>query len=281
MTQSISVHMDTSSYKAMSGVRVTKMSIQPENLQTISVTQNSTTDVYFAINNKPNSFLNGMNSYLSYTYTYNGTSPNTGAILENCNGSSNFIQNLEITAGSVSLEMISNYNVLAATLDDFQSVDRCRSLCSILQDKSIISTDTAGKRGFQRSVATGGAGFTEERRICVPLLSSTIGCLAEKYLPVGGKDIGLRVRMTMADPVIALKLTHTADIPVGYTLRDVTLELEYLEVAPSVYQALASESDGIFKVTQPVEEGQGLLHFMRIPPSGNSRLRDFSPLRTY
>ncbi len=270
MTQSISVHMDTSNYKAMSGVKVTKMSIQPENLQTISVTQNSTTDVYFQINNKPNSFLNGMNSYMSYTYTYTGTTATAGASLENCNGSSNFIQTLEVTAGSTSLEMISNYNVLSATLDDFQSGDRCKSLCSILQDKSI----TENKRGLTRIVAPGGVGFTEERRVCVPLLSSTIGCLAEKYLPVGGKDMGLRVRMTMADPVIALKLSGVADAPVGYTLRDVTLELEYLEVAPSIYQSLAAESEGIFKVS-----GVGIANFSNTGISGVTMQNFLIPAR--
>ena len=134
MTQAISVPMDLT-YKAMSGVRVTKLSVQPENLQTIAVTQGNTTDVYWAINSKPNSFLNGMNSYLSYTYTYTGTTAVAGALLENCNGSSNFVSVLEVTAGSTSLEMISNYGVLAATLDDFQSKDRGFSLGSILQDK--------------------------------------------------------------------------------------------------------------------------------------------------
>ena len=145
MTQAISVAMDTTSYnKAMSGVKVSKISIQPENLQTISVMQNNTTDCYFQITPKLNSFLNGMNSYMSFTYTYNGTSPVAAASLENCNGSNNFISALEITAGNVILESISNYNVLAATMDDFQSKDRGHTLCSILQDK-----DTANiKRGF-------------------------------------------------------------------------------------------------------------------------------------
>jgi hypothetical protein len=270
MTQSISVAMDTTAYKAMSGVKVSRISIQPENLQTISVTQNNTNDVYFQITPKPNSFLNGMNSYMSFTYSYNGTTPVASASLENCNGSSNFISALEITAGSTSLEMISNYNVLAATLDDFQSKDRGNSLCSILQDKDT----TAIKRGFSRPVAAvNSAGFTEERRICVPLISSVIGCMAEKYLPIGGRDIGLRVRMTMADPVVALKLSG-ADTSVGYTLKDVTLELEYLEVAPSIYQALASESDGVFKIS-----GVGISNFSNTGLAGTTQQNLLIPAR--
>ena len=271
MVQSISVAMDTTSYKAMSGVKVTKISIQPENLQTIAVTQNSTSDVYFQITPKQNSFLNGMNSYMSFTYTYTGTAAVTGATLENANGSSNFISALEVTAGSTSLEMISNYNVLAATLDDFQTKDRGATLCSILQDKDI----TAIKRGFPRPIAAfGNTGFTDERRICVPLISSVIGCMAEKYLPIGGRDIGLRVRLTMADPVIALKLVG-ADTTIGYTLKDVTLEMEYLEVAPSIYQTLASETgDGIFKIS-----GVGISNFSNTGLVGTTQQNMLIPAR--
>jgi hypothetical protein len=271
MVQSISVAMDTTSYKSMSGVKVTKISIQPENLQTIAVTQNSTSDVYFQITPKPNSFLNGMNSYMSFTYTYVGTAPIAAGTLENCNGSSNFISALEVTAGSTSLESISNYNVLAATLDDFQPKDRGATLCSILQDKDITNI----KRGNARPIATlAAAGFTEERRICVPLISSVIGCMAEKYLPMGGRDIGLRVRMTMADPIIALKLVG-ADTSVGYTLKDVTLEMEYLEVSPSIYQTLASETgDGIFKIS-----GVGISNFSNTGLVGTTQQNMLIPAR--
>jgi hypothetical protein len=160
---------------------------------------------------------------------------------------------------------------LAATLDDFQPKDRGATLCSILQDKDITNI----KRGNARPIATlAAAGFTEERRICVPLISSVIGCMAEKYLPMGGRDIGLRVRMTMADPIIALKLVG-ADTSVGYTLKDVTLEMEYLEVSPSIYQTLASETgDGIFKIS-----GVGISNFSNTGLVGTTQQNMLIPAR--
>jgi hypothetical protein len=253
MNQAISVAMDVTKYKAMSGLKIHKHSIQPENRVSIAMTKGNTSDLYFALHARPNSFINGMNTHLSYNYSYVGTTPLAAAFVENCNGSPNFIRTLETLAGSTSLELINNYNVLAATLDDISSAERGKTLGSILQDKST----TAIKRGNARSVIAAAAEGFSPRRVCIPLISSVVGVNSEVYLPVG-RDIGLRLRLTMEDPAIALHVSGvtTGITNLGYELTDITLEVEYIEVPPSIYNTLANEAEGVFKIS-----GVGISNF--------------------
>mgnify|MGYP000200126478 CR=1 FL=1 len=224
MVQAISTSMDLTQYKAMSsGLKIHKHSLQPENRTELRMNRGENSDLYFAIHARPNSFINGQNTHLSYNYAYTGTSAEA-TTAENCNGTSNFIRGLETLAGSTSLENLQNYNVLSATLDDISSAERGKTLGSILQDKST----TAIKRGFARSVS-GAVGAKIDahtpRRVCVPLLSSVIGVNAENYFPVG-RDVGLRLRLTFDDPVNCLQLSKAVSgTGIGYILTDITLEI--------------------------------------------------------
>ena len=254
MVQAISTSMDLTQYKAMSsGLKIHKHSLQPENRTELRMNRGENSDLYFSIHARPNSFINGQNTHLSYNYAYTGTSAEA-TTAENCNGTSNFIRGLETLAGSTSLENLQNYNVLSATLDDISSAERGKTLGSILQDKST----THIKRGFARSVfpVSGSTPAHTPRRVCVPLLSSVIGVNAENYFPVG-RDVGLRLRLTFDDPVNCLQLSKAVGgAGIGYVLTDITLEIEYVEVSPQIYQTIANEADGVFKVS-----GVGIANF--------------------
>lgn len=246
----ISSPMDSTSYKSMSGVKVSRISIQPENRIDVQLNQGNTADLYFSFCSKPNCFLDGMNSYLSFTYNFVGTTPEAGKFASIANGTgASFIKNLECIAGNTSIELIQDYNVLACLVDDFQSNDRCRTLASILQDKSI----TEVKKGFQRSIGVPIAGvnadgFSQDRRICLPLTSVCCGTMMDKYFPMG-RDVGLRLRLTLEDPILALFSDQTSGNNLAYTLKDITYEACYLEVPPQIYKSISDEANGVFKIS--------------------------------
>ena len=250
LNQAISHPMDSCAYKAMSGVKVSRVSIQPENRTEISVGLGGGGDLYFSFPSRPDSFLNSMNSYISFTYTFEGT---TGGVADTrmwwANGNpASCIAVLNTTANATELENIADYNVLANLVDDFSGADRSRTLGTILQDKSPINI----KEGFNRNPNAGQEGLTQERRVCIPLLSLAVGTCADKYLPMG-KDIGLRLRLGLADPLLATASNVLdANLPgfsPAYKLKDITYEAEYLTVPSNIYQSLLHEADGVFKVS--------------------------------
>jgi hypothetical protein len=250
LNQAISTPMDVCSFKAMSGVKISRVSIQPENRSEVSVGTGGGGDLYFSFPSRPDSFLNGMNSYLSFTYTFEGTTgaeANTRMWWANGNPAS-VISVLETTANATQIEMISDYNVLANLVDDFQGRDRTQTLGSILQDKS----QTVVKEGFRRNPNAGQEGVLIERRVCIPLLSFACSTLADKYIPMG-RDIGLRLRLGLADPLLAISAVvadaNLAGFSPAYRLKDITYEAEYLTVPSNVYQSLLNEADGTFKVS--------------------------------
>jgi hypothetical protein len=265
----ISGPMDVTDYKAMSNVVISRVSIQPENKTELSLTSGNTSDLYFSIPAKPNSFLNGANSYMSFTYTCEGTTPTAGAFAQVSNGSAGaFIRTLETIAGSTSLELINSYNVLYALQDDMMSLSRSNTLGSILEDKHL----TLAKQGHARSVAAGGDGFTQKRRICMPLMSVAVGTLQDKYMPVG-KDVGLRLRLTMEDPNVALAVSAPVAVA-GYKLEDITYELEYLTTDSATYNQIVKESGGVMKVS-----GTGVSNFQTTISQGGTNNSVLIPAR--
>jgi len=270
INQAISPPMDSTQYKSMAGCKISRNSIQPENRVDLALTSGATSDLYFAINARPNSFINGMNTYMSFTYNLTGSAAAAGCTAALANGSgSSFIKTFEVLAGSTSLELINSYNVIGAIVDDFQAADRSKTMGTILTDKDNFSIKTGKARMLDVPDAN-------ERRVCIPFLSATIGTLAEKYLPIG-KDIGLRVRMTMEDPNICLVATDAAAVAVGilgYTLKDITIEVEYIEVPPQIYNGIAAESGNVFKIC-----GTGISSYSTTVTAGNQAQSLLIPAR--
>ena len=252
-------------YKSISSLKVSRVSIQPENKTTLTLSAGNTSDVYFSFPSRPASFLNGKNSYLTFTYKYSGTA-SAGRTVSIANGTSgNFIKNLETVAGATSLELIQGYDALSSVVDDFQGSARGQTLGNILEDKAAYDkTFEVIKEGVSRSIAANGAGYTESRRVCIPLISLAVGVLQDKCMPMGN-DVGLRLRLTFNDPNVALVLSDGDGNPtLGYTLEDITFEAEYLDSDPGTYNAIVEESGGIMKVT-----GTGISNFQSSLPSAS------------
>ena len=273
LNTAISAPMDMTDYKAISSVKVSRVSIQPENQNKVELLGGNTSDVYFSIPAKPNSFLNGQNSYLCFTYRLQGSyEAAKTAQITNGTGAS-FIRNLETIAGSTSLELIQDYNTLACLVDDFQTANRKTKLGSILEDAST----TATKQGHSRGIGTDSSGgFTEKRRICIPLMSVALGTLQDKYFPVG-TDVGLRLRLTFEDPIIALKSnlsTSALKQGLGYILEDITYEAEMLESDPATYNAIVNEAGGVMKVS-----GTGVSSFQTTIQAGSTKNTILIPAR--
>ena len=266
----ISRPMDSTDYGAISNIVVSRVSVQPENKTEISLTGGNTSDLYFSIPSKSNSFINGANSYLTFTYTLEGTTATaavTGAISNGSAGS--FIRNLETIASSTSLELINSYNVLYALQDDMMSLGRSTTIGSILEDKHLIDAKT----GVARSVAAANSvGYTQKRRLVQPLMSCSLGTLQTKYMPVGN-DMGLRLRLTMEAPDVALHFSGAVAVA-GYKLEDITFEIEYLTTDAATYKQMIQEAEGVFKVS-----GTGVAHHQMTLSAGATSSTILIPAR--
>ena len=166
------------------------------------------------------------------------------------------------------MELINNYGALACLVDDFQSGDRCKTLGNILEDKHVSAT----KQGHPRSIAAGGEGFTQKRRICIPLMS-VLGTNSDQYFPMG-TDLGMRLRLTFEAPDVALVASTGFTGSLGYSLEDITYECEYLDCDPSVYNSIVEEADGILKVS-----ATGVSNFSTTIPAGSTQNTLLIPAR--
>jgi hypothetical protein len=191
-----------------------------------------------------------------------GTTPTAGSSVGISNGTgASFIRTLETIAGSTSLELINDYAPLACLVDDFQNGSRSKTLGTILEDKS----PSAVKKSIDRPTATAGdAGFTQKRRICIPLMSVAVGTLQDKYMPMG-QDLGMRLRITFEAPDIALMCGATEPAVLGYKLEDISFECEYLECESQTYNAIVQESGGVMKVS-----GTGVASFQTTVSAGST-----------
>ena len=286
LNQAISPPMDITQYKAMSGAKISRCSIQPENKTEIALTSGQMSDLYFAIPSRPNCFINPQNTYLSFTYTLTGTTPTAGTVSIANGAGSSFIRTLEVLCGSTSVELINSYNVIAAVCDDFQPQDRGRTIGAILGDKhESQGVIKEGKGRDVTGVVVGGAtvlpdtALKQERRICIPLLSCMLGTLSEKYVPVG-RDTGMRLRLTMEDPVVALVASATAaaadftNSVMGYRLSDLSIEVEMIELPAPMYAALANECGNVFKIC-----GTSIGSFAVTSPKGSQAQSIMIPAR--
>jgi len=264
--------MDITQYKAISSAKISRVSIQPENKTSLSLTGSNQSQLYFALPSRPNSLLDGANSFLTFLYTFEGTTPTDAVDVEISNGTgASFINSLSTICGATECESITDYNAIACLIDDFSSDDRSSTLGTILEDKD----DVNYKAGLERSVATStSVGFTQQRRICIPLLSVIAGTTGDRYFPMGD-DLGVRLRLNFEAPNVALKCTNNV-VPtvLGYSLTDITYEAQYLEIAPSIYKSLRSEAGGVFKVS-----GTGISNFQTTVGAGATQNTLLIPAR--
>ena len=223
--------MDLTEYRNMGGGKSRRVSINPENTQSVSLAGSETKEVYFAYPSSSNAMINGQNSYLTFTVKVAGVDDDDFSF---ANGASSLIESLQLDIGSTTVELINEYNVFAGIVEDFQPLSRSKNLGSILH-----GTGATAKIG--RTIE---GDNTVGIRVSIPLYSAVLGTMAQNHCPAVD---GMRLRLTFAQPDYAMKEdagTATANV---YQLSDISIEADYIDVLPQVYQQIVMESGGIMK----------------------------------
>jgi len=223
--------MDLTEYRNMGGGKSRRVSINPENTQSVSLAGSETKEVFFAYPSSSNAMINGQNSYLTFTVKVAGVDDDDFSF---ANGASSLISSLQLDIGSTTVELINEYNVFAGIVEDFQPLSRSKNLGSILH-----GTGATAKIG--RTIE---GDDTVGIRVSIPLYSAVLGTMAQNHCPAVD---GMRLRITFAQPDYAMKKdagTATANV---YQLSDISIEADYIDVLPQVYQQIVMESGGVMK----------------------------------
>ena len=228
----ISPHLDVSAFKAMGSAKSRRVTVNPENLSSHTGTS-STRDCYFALPSANLGMINVQNSSLLMDVTITGQTSG----LCNASGSS-LIDSMELIIGNQSVELLQNYAVFAAIVEDHQSSSRATNSHAILN-------------GGRDSLKKGAELAADSKiRVTVPIYSAVIGTMCSQYCPAVD---GIRLRITFASKENALLCETTGG---GYSLSDIVLQMDYLDINPSVYSEMLAEAGGVFKI-----HGSGVSNF--------------------
>ena len=226
----ITPFLDVSEFKNTGSATSRRVTVNPENM-TGFTSSTSTTDVYWALPASGMGFINPQNSTLDFDIV-------TSAAGAFCSGdASSLISAIEMTIGNTVVELNTNYAVISNFINEFQTTARSRTVGNILSGHSTGTLKT-------------GADLATKTRISIGLLSASVGQLAENYLPAVA---GMRLKITFASSANAI--IHASETPT-YTLSNLKLQMDYLDIVPSTYQQLMAESGGVFKI-----HGKGVGHF--------------------
>jgi hypothetical protein len=256
--------MDLTQFRSMGSARTRRVTVLPENTSTVTGST-STTDVQFALPSGRYSMINGQNSYLSFDYAITGSSTAAGAStlpvpLGPCGGTSHsFIRAIETIIQSQSVEYLDQYNVWAGIQQDFQSRNRNRGVGSILEGHwfdsatdvlpdTVAAADTAALvidtgrvvNNMKATKVPFPHATTTVYRATLPLYSSVLGVLAQQYVPAMD---GIRLRIVF-DTVARSLFGATAT---AYTLTNIRLQMDYVDVEPAIHDQLVLEAGGILK----------------------------------
>jgi hypothetical protein len=265
--------MDLTEYRNMGGGKSRRVSINPENTQSVSLTGSETKEVYFAYPSSSSAMINGQNSYLTFTIKVAGASVDDDFSMANGSPSS-LIESLQLDIGSTTVELINDYNVFAGIVEDFQPLSRASNLGSILHGSKTpvyastsTSTSTPSGASFDATPTlanltitttttstTVSSGYKKGRtipgddavgiRVAIPLYSAVLGTMAQTHCPAVD---GMRLRITFAQPnygMVKEAGTSTSNV---YQLSDISIEADYIDVLPQVYQQIVMESGGVLK----------------------------------
>lgn len=228
----ISPHLDVSAFKAMGSAKSRRVTVNPENLSSHTGTS-STRDCYFALPSANMGMINGQNSSLQMDVKI------TDQVSGLCNSSaSSLIDSMELIIGNQSVELLQNYAVFASIVEDHQSAGRSANTHSILN-----GGQDSTKKGAELTAGT-------TVRVNIPIYSAVIGTMCSQYCPAVD---GIRLRVTFASKESALFCEVTGG---NYQLTDIRLQMDYLDINPSVYSEMMAEAGGVFKV-----HGSGVSNF--------------------
>ena len=253
----ISPHLDVSAFKAMGSAKSRRVTVNPENLSEHTGTS-STRDCYFALPSANQGMINGQNSSLQMDVTI------ADQISGLCNSSaSSLIDSMELIIGNQSVELLQNYATFAGIVEDHQSSTRATKSHAILNGGS-----DSLKKGAELAVA----GVV---RVNIPIYSAVIGTMCSQYCPAVD---GIRLRITFASKEDALLCETTGG---NYVLSNIRLQMDYLDINPSVYAEMMAEAGGVFKV-----HGSGVSNFsttsnLNVPNASLLVPARFSSIKNY
>ena len=253
--------MDLTSMRQLGNVRTRRTQVNPESGTSFALSGTSVQDVFFSLPSGGSStMINGMNSYLTYDIVFDcGAAEQVG--FSNADANS-VIRSLETTVSGTTVEQIERYNVLSACFSDFKDVSKARNLDSILMGGALQSASSSKQpREFADS------GFC---RVAVPIYSAFYGVLSQGTYAVSTD--GIRMRFTLEAPDTALISGGGGTL--GYTLTNVALMMEYVDVEPAVFQQLVSEGGGVLKTS-----GIGVANFSTTLVSGTTANSILIPCR--
>jgi hypothetical protein len=154
---------------------------------------------------------------------------------------SSLIARLEIYHGSNLLEQIHEYGLLHTLWTDITG-------CS---DAHLTTGNVLEGMGTSARVGEGIV-VGDSRVYAIPLLSGIIGCMQSKYLPTGDMSAGdLRVEITLANnnDGVTTSLTNTTAGTKTWTVSDVELMLEYVELNSEAARMISAQNSGGYAIS--------------------------------
>lgn len=254
----ITSQLDLTNFKAMGAAKSRRVTVNPENFSGVVASTTSTQDIYFTLPSGRYSFINGQNSYICFEIRAKWS--NTGATAATIgfdNGSaSSLFRTMEVQLQSQSVELIDKYNVFAALVEDFQPIGRSGTIMNIMSGGPDAaagavantvkqSATLAGETPFATGTATAGARTGAWYRMCVPLYSSVLGTLQQQYMPAAD---GIRLRLTIESSDVPILWAGGGGITANtYEVQKMSLQMDYLDVAPEVHSQLVAEAGGVLR----------------------------------
>jgi len=184
-----------------------------------------------------NCFLDPTQSYVRYTVKNADASYN---INFDHNGAS-VINRLDVFHGSNLLETIQAYNALYTYLLDFGLNNATRAgLSAMYGTNPTISDIVSGRQG--QPISKNGNYLT----VCMPILSGTVGCLAEKMLPLNLAD-DIRLEFTLESQNIGMVYSNASPNS-AWQIINFELELSIVEMSETGMSMIES----VTPFSQPV-----------------------------
>jgi hypothetical protein len=202
-----------------------------------------------------NCFLDTNTSYIRFTVK-NNDGTNSINVDGTCNS---WFQRLDVYHGSNLLETIQEYGVLSAYLADFQ-LDYAKRY-----GLEPAMGCTANRQGSTIAVTGCTQTFT------TPIVSGTVGCLNDKYLPLSLAD-DIRLEFTLQTALLANYWSTTATGLTAWSIIDFQLELNILELSDDAMRMVES----VTPFTQPIYmHGSSYRHYSSTLANGSSGQQSF------
>ena len=227
--------LDLMSMKQLGNIKTRRVQVNPESGSSFSLTSTATQDVFFSLPSGGSKYtmINGANSYLTFDILMSNAGGTGVTLIGPCSGDFNaVIRGLETTVMGTTVEQIDRYNVMSSIFTDFTPAGRSTTMNSVLQGGG------ASKLGAVYAVAGAYA------RPALPIYSAFYGVLASQFAPA---TAGTRMRFTLEAPHTALQTDGSVDGVTTYVITNMSLMMEYCDIEPSVWEAMAQQSGYVFK----------------------------------